>query len=189
MKNIKACVISSLFCLYSLGLCSCSSLPDDDSGYGYGYGSSSGNSNVNYASRIPAKINTGGEKEVIVDPNVHVWGAYKKDGTLEKAGLASAGSDWCPDLGRRCHTSSGSYRVRSVGDASCVSKKFPLHRGGAPMPYCMYFTGGMALHGSPSGEVADGNISHGCVRMHVADAEWLRYNFVNVGTKVVVRHY
>jgi lipoprotein-anchoring transpeptidase ErfK/SrfK len=27
------------------------------------------------------------------------------------------------------------------------------------------------------------------VRMHVSDAEWLRYNFVNVGTKVIVKPY
>jgi lipoprotein-anchoring transpeptidase ErfK/SrfK len=45
------------------------------------------------------------------------------------------------------------------------------------------------LHGVPDGEVVEGNISHGCVRMHVVDAEWLRYSFVNYGTKVVVKPY
>ena len=46
------------------------------------------------------------------------------------------------------------------------------------MPYCMFFNGGQALHGSPGG-VMLGNESHGCVRMFVSDAEWLRYEFVD----------
>jgi lipoprotein-anchoring transpeptidase ErfK/SrfK len=64
-----------------------------------------------------------------------------------------------------------------------------MPHGGAPMPYCMFFNRNQALHGSPDHEVVDGNISHGCVRMHVPEAEWLRYNFVHVGTKVIVRPY
>ncbi|HSW70413.1 MAG TPA: L,D-transpeptidase family protein, partial [Gammaproteobacteria bacterium] len=38
-------------------------------------------------------------------------------------------------------------------------------------------------------EVVDGNASHGCVRLKVQDAEWLRFNFVSIGTKVVVLPY
>jgi hypothetical protein len=129
------------------------------------------------------------EKVVMVDPNVHVWGAYAEDGNLIKAGQASAGSDYCPDLGRSCHTSVGSFRVFSLGEPDCKSRIFPIPRGGAPMPYCMYFSHGMALHGVPDNEVGEGNFSHGCVRLHVADAEWLRYNFVNIGTRVVVKSY
>ena len=55
------------------------------------------------------------------------------------------------------------------------------------MPYCMYFHGNQALHGSH--ETADANISHGCVRLHVGDAEWIRFNFANVGTKVIIKPY
>jgi lipoprotein-anchoring transpeptidase ErfK/SrfK len=53
----------------------------------------------------------------------------------------------------------------------------------------MYFSGGEALHGSPDNTLVEDNISHGCVRLRIADAEWLRYNFVSVGTKVVVKPY
>jgi lipoprotein-anchoring transpeptidase ErfK/SrfK len=53
----------------------------------------------------------------------------------------------------------------------------------------MFFNKDQALHGVPDSEVADANLSHGCVRMHVADAEWLRYNFVNIGTPVIVKSY
>lgn len=141
-----------------------------------------------YAARLPQRIATS-EKVVVVNPHVHAWGAYSADGSLIKAGLATAGADWCPDLGRRCHTGVGTFRVNSLGSPNCKSTMFPIGRGGAPMPYCMFFNRNQALHGTPEGEVVEGNVSHGCVRMHVWDAQWLRYNFVNVGTKVVVTGY
>src|SRR5579872_5863256 len=59
-----------------------------------------------YAARLPQHIHTS-EKVVVVDPRVHAWGAYSANGDLIRGGLASAGSDWCADLHRRCHTSVG----------------------------------------------------------------------------------
>jgi lipoprotein-anchoring transpeptidase ErfK/SrfK len=144
---------------------------------------------IDFAARLPSHIDTANEKAVFVDPNVHAWGAYDSTGKLIRAGQASAGSNWCPDLGRPCHTHPGTYRVNSLGSPGCKSSQFPIPHGGAPMPYCMFFDRNQALHGSPDREVVDGNISHGCVRMHVPDAEWLRYNFVSVGTKVIVEPY
>ncbi len=149
----------------------------------------SSHSSASYTSRLPQSINTNGEKTVLVDPRVHAWGAYGADGNLVRAGLATAGSGWCPDIGRPCHTRAGTFRIQSLGNADCKSSKYPLPRGGAPMPYCMYFNGHQGLHGSPAGAVVEGNASHGCVRMHVGDAAWLRYNFANVGTRVIVRSY
>jgi lipoprotein-anchoring transpeptidase ErfK/SrfK len=63
------------------------------------------------------------------------------------------------------------------------------------MPYCMYFSGGEALHGST--DIQFENISHGCVRIHIDDAKWLRYHFVEGptmannfrGTKVTIKSY
>lgn len=144
---------------------------------------------------LPSHIQPLGEKVIIVDPNVHRWGAYTADGDLIKSGVATAGSDYCRDLHRRCHTKSGSFRIYSLGSSSCRSHKFPLPRGGAPMPYCMFFNGGQALHGS--NEVVNGNVSHGCVRLHVDDARWIRFNFADGpssgnnyhGTRVIVRPY
>jgi hypothetical protein len=143
---------------------------------------------ANYESRLPAHLDVN-QKTVLVDPNVHAWGAYDSSGSLVRGGQASAGSNWCPDLGRPCHTHAGTYHINSLGSPNCKSSEFPMPHGGAPMPYCMFFNRNQALHGSPEGEVVDGNISHGCVRMHVPDAEWLRYNFANVGTQVIVRPY
>lgn len=144
---------------------------------------------------MPAHIDPPGEKLIIVNPNVHAFGAYSSDGDLLRSGMATCGSNYCRDLHRACRTRSGSFRIYSLGSRGCKSRKFPLPRGGAPMPYCMFFNGGQALHGSY--EVAAANISHGCIRLHVEDAEWLRFNFVDgpnednayQGTRVVVKPY
>lgn len=139
------------------------------------------------SSRMPSKIEATGEKTIIVNPRVHAWGAYTASGELLRSGTATSGGNYCPDIRRSCHTRSGSFRIYSLGSASCKSHKYPLPRGGAPMPYCMFFNGGQGLHGSYN--VVKGNVSHGCVRLHVADAAWLRFNFANIGTKVVVKPY
>jgi lipoprotein-anchoring transpeptidase ErfK/SrfK len=140
-------------------------------------------------SALPSIISPPGEKMIVVDPRAHVWGAYSADGRLIRSGLASAGASWCKDTKKPCRTKTGSYRIYSLGDKSCISTRFPLPHGGAPMPYCMYFNGFQALHGSP--HVVAGNISHGCVRLRVSDARWLRYEFVgdNTGTLVVIQPY
>jgi len=145
---------------------------------------------------LPHHIDDNGEKTIIFDPKVYAWGAYDDNGDLIRWGPASGGSDWCRDIERACHTKPGSFRIYSMGSSNCISSKFPVPDGGAPMPYCMFFHGGQALHGSP-GEVVNGNVSHGCVRLFVQDAEWLRYDFVdppsslnnNQGTKVIVLPY
>jgi len=142
---------------------------------------------VDYASRIPSRINTNGQRTIVVDPNKHVWGAYNANGQLVKAGLATAGASWCADIGRACKTRSGTFRIQSLGHSGCKSSLYPRPRGGAPMPYCMFFNKNIALHGS--NHVIEGNASHGCVRLRVSDAEWLRFNFANVGTKVIIRPY
>ncbi|MBV8802881.1 MAG: L,D-transpeptidase [Gammaproteobacteria bacterium] len=140
-----------------------------------------------YDARLPEKILDQGEKTIVIDPRVHAWGAYNSRGILLRAGLASAGSKWCEDLGRPCRTKVGVFRINSLGKQDCVSSRYPLDVGGAPMPYCMYFNGSQALHGS--NEVRDANISHGCVRVSIQDAEWLRYDFAEVGTKVIIKSY
>jgi len=187
MSNIKLYVLS---CMFPLLVSACAS-----NGYYDDYGmpplpqqqpAAAPRVAANYESRMPQHISTG-EKTVLVDPNVHAWGAYSADGNLIRAGLATAGSDWCDDLGRPCRTRSGSFRIQSLGDAGCKSTRYPLPHGGAPMPYCMFFNGNLALHGSQY--VMEANASHGCVRMDVQDAEWMRYNFANIGTKVIIRSY
>lgn len=136
---------------------------------------------------LPSQIRSSGERIIIVDPANYQWGAYDTNGYMIRSGQASAGKDFCEDTGKECRTKPGYYRIRSLGGSHCKSPSFPLPHGGAPMPYCMYYTRYQALHGSP--QVGPGNISHGCVRMHVSDARWLRYNFARLGTLVVILPY
>lgn len=144
---------------------------------------------------LPSRISPPHERLILVDPKLHAWGAYDRNGELVRSGLASGGADWCADIDRPCRTKTGVYRIYMMGDSRCYSSRFPIPDGGAPMPYCMYFNGPQALHGSP--RVVAGNISHGCVRVQTPAAKWLRYNFVEQpnysnnyqGTLVVVRPY
>lgn len=140
------------------------------------------------ANAMPSTISPPGENMVVVSPRAHQWGAYDSQGRLVKSGVASAGADYCPDMDSQCHTSVGTYRIRSLGGAGCTSPSFPVPRGGSPMPYCMYFTPYQALHGYPHIS-SSRNASHGCVRMPTSDARWLRYNFVRLGTPVRIESY
>jgi len=187
MRTMKIASFAVLTLLTASGLTSCAT--NGNRQYDMATGEYYYNNESQYMSRLPGKIDTGGTKMVVVDPNSHVWGAYNKNGDLVKAGLATAGGNWCDDIDRPCRTAVGTYRITSMGDAGCRSKKYPLPNGGGLMPYCMYFTNGMALHGSPYPTVVENNISHGCVRMRIPDAEWVRYNFASIGTKVVVKPY
>lgn len=144
-----------------------------------------------YASRLPQYLDTEGKKTVLVNPNVHAWGAYDSDGRLIRAGIATAGGAVCPPDADEsdCRTGFGTYHVTAIGGESCYSKTYPRPHGGGLMPFCMYFNNGQALHGSPDNIVVEDNISHGCVRMRIPDAEWMTTHFVRVGTKVVVVPY
>ena len=137
-------------------------------------------------SPFPKQINSSPTSQIIFDSSELAWGAYNPNGELVKWGPAAGGKDYCPDIHRSCKTVNGTFTVYRTKGEECVSSKFPVNKGGAPMPYCMFFHGGFALHGSPN--VPGYNASHGCVRLFTEDAEWLNEEFVDVGrTKVTVR--
>lgn len=160
---------------------------EDDYNYEYAYTNRPSLHKSQRSSRAPSNIAPIGNRAVVFSPRGHYWAAYDPNGKLVNSGRASGGKDYCPDIGRRCHTPSGVYRVYSKGGADCYSRKFPVGSGGAPMPYCMFFHGGYALHGSY--QVPDYNASHGCVRLPPSDARWLSHNFVQYGTTVIVHSY
>ncbi|EKD71036.1 MAG: enhanced entry protein [uncultured bacterium] len=195
MNRIPVRVLILTFGAFSFLLSSCASqFGDNDS-----YNQTASNDQLppyqrvhdytNYAERLPQQIDTNGKKVVVIDPSAHAWGAYDSDGNLIRAGIATAGGDWCEDTGRPCRTSVGKFKIRSLGGSECFSSKYPLPDGGGLMPYCMFFNGDQALHGSPDLAVVEDNISHGCVRMRIPDAEWLRFNFAQIGTPVIVKSY
>lgn len=144
---------------------------------------------------FPKQMDAPGEKLLIFNPKVQAWAAYNPGGDLTRWGAGSAGAGWCPDLHQPCHTKVGNFRIYSIGNADCKSTKFPIPKGGAPMPYCMYFHGGQAFHGGPD-ELPGFNASHGCIRIFVDDAKWMHEDFIDKpngdgknGTKVVIQSY
>ena len=111
-----------------------------------------------------------------------------------KWGPVSSGSDRCSDNSSpTCRTMTGIFELFSKEDVRCKSNVFPIGKGGAKMPYCMYFHKGLALHGST--DIPGYRASHGCVRMFTGDAKWLNEEWVEtpnehnqfIGTKVVIR--
>jgi len=135
-------------------------------------------------SPFPDYMSTSGQKLVIVNLGLHAFAAYNKEGSLVHWGPVSGGKGWCPDVSQKCETAVGSYRIVQKQGPECVSKTFPVETGGgAPMPHCMHYYRGFALHGST---LPGFHASHGCIRLFFDDAKWLNYQFLNVGTRVVV---
>jgi lipoprotein-anchoring transpeptidase ErfK/SrfK len=128
-----------------------------------------------------------GKRVFIFDPKTHRWAAYDEQGRLVKSGRASGGRNYCPDIKRGCRTPVGRFAVYHKGSAGCKSSKYPVPRGGAPMPYCMFFRGGYAIHGSS--DVPDRNASHGCIRVEPHMAKWLSNEFIRNGVIVIVQSY
>ncbi len=123
----------------------------------------------------------------IYNPKTLRWQAINNNGRVVRTGRGSAGRGYCPDIGRSCRTPTGTYHIISKGGPGCKSSRYPRPRGGAPMPYCMFFSKNYAIHGSY--DVPNYNASHGCVRVTASDARWLSNNFMHIGTKVIIRSY
>jgi hypothetical protein len=128
----------------------------------------------------------GGGKAFVFDPKSLRWFAYY-NGSLINMGRASGGRFYCPDIGRPCRTPVGVFRIGHKGGPDCKSSKYPIGKGNAPMPWCMFFKGGFAIHGSWA--VPNYNASHGCIRVPPSDAQWLNTTFMSPGTKVIVQSY
>lgn len=141
------------------------------------------NANLLAFSPFETQIDPPGRKTIIVNFSKHAFAAYDANGNLKHWGPISGGKGYCPDLRRKCNSPRGTFYIYSKQGSGCASTKFPIGRGGAPMPYCMFFHEGFALHGSH--EVPGYHASHGCVRMFTSDAKWLNQEFTD-GEKVAV---
>lgn len=138
---------------------------------------------------LALKKNPHAKTVFVFSPKTHSYAAYS-NGKLVRHGKASGGSRFCTDIGRACKTPSGVYHIIRKGGPGCKSSLYPIRpsgRGGAPMPYCMFYNKVYAIHGSP--EVPNYNASHGCIRIKPSDAKWLSQHFIRIGTQVVVKPY
>jgi hypothetical protein len=190
MKNAK--FILFLFAVLFLPSCAVNHLPSPpNAGNALDYAANDpdGDGDIKGYNYFPMYENTFGRMEFIFDPNYNAWALYDANGYRLNTGKASGGKLYCPDVQRGCKTIAGTFRIISKGDADCISSKYPIEtNGGAPMPYCMYFSPkGYAIHGSD--DVPDHNASHGCIRVTPIVAHWLNANYMTVGTKVVVLPY
>jgi hypothetical protein len=144
-------------------------------------------------SPFPLTVPNEGVQLVIVDQDKLAYAAYDKTGHLVMWGPIASGRDRCPDAAKSCRTMTGVFYFFSKENEHCRSNVYPLGKGGAKMPYCMYFHKGFALHGSS--DIPGYRASHGCIRLFTRDAKWLNEHFVTttnedrgeIGTKVIVR--
>ncbi len=147
-------------------------------------------SNTNFMAYAPfaSHIAASGTRTIIFDPKLTAWAAYDVSGNLVYWGPGSGGKSWCSDIRRSCRTVVGVFRMYEKRGRDCFSTKFPMPNGGAPMPYCMFFKGGFAMHASNT--VPGYNDSHGCIRIFFEDAQWLNQHFVTIhATRVIVLPY
>lgn len=140
--------------------------------------------NILNHSPLPTQIDAPGKRTIIVSIHKLAFGAYDANGELKYWGPISAARGYCPDIGRRCTTSVGKFAIYHKEGQGCASTRYPVGHGGAPMPYCMFFNGNYALHGSY--EVPGYNASHGCVRLFVKDAKWLNQEFTEGHSTAVI---
>lgn len=149
-----------------------------------------GDGNVKGINHFPKTQAATGNKVFIFDPQFHAWAVYDADGHRVNIGNGSGGKVYCHDIKRSCKTVVGTFKIIRIGGQNCKSTRYPLEtHGGAPMPYCMYFSPkGYAIHGS-NHLPEDENASHGCIRVSPTSAKWLNQHFMTLGTTVIILPY
>jgi len=115
---------------------------------------------------------------IVVDKSLQAFAAYNEEGHLVYWGPATVGRNWCPDTARNCPTPTGNYRLYRKKGEECISNTYPVGEGGTPMPYCMFFFKGYAIHGALLPSIPS---THGCVGIYNNDAKWLNESFVTIG--------
>jgi lipoprotein-anchoring transpeptidase ErfK/SrfK len=130
------------------------------------------------------------EKEniFIFSPKHHMWALYNTKGKRVGIGKAIGGKDYCQDTNDNCRTVTGKFKVFRKENKDCTSNTFPIHKGGgAPMPYCMFFHEGYAIHGA--NHLPEENTSHGCIRVTQEAARWINHYYLHEGSYVLVLPY
>lgn len=90
-----------------------------------------------YNESIAQRYIRSGQRVLVFRPHAYKYYLYNH-GRLIKSGVANGGKSWCSDIGRSCRTPAGVFKVYREGGSGCKSSKYPIGKGGAPMPYCMF---------------------------------------------------
>ena len=138
---------------------------------------------------FPVQIPASDKRQFVFDPKASAWAAYDEEGKRIMTGGGSAGVDRCEENpSQSCRTITGSFHIYNKHGAECRSGEYPVDtKGGAKMPYCMYFYQGFTIHAAY--EVPEHPSSHGCVRVFPSAAKWLNEQFLRIGTKVIILSY
>jgi lipoprotein-anchoring transpeptidase ErfK/SrfK len=124
----------------------------------------------------PPAVAGSGQRWIDVNLSQQRLYAYEGD-TLIRSFVVSTGT-W------RTPTVTGSYKIWiKLRSAPMSGPGYYL----PDVPYIMYFYKGYGIHGTYWHNNFGTPMSHGCVNMTIADAEWV-YNFTSVGTVVNVHH-
>ena len=116
-------------------------------------------------------------RELVVVLSTQTAYAYE-NGILQKRSVISSGLPATP-------TVQGNYKIyRKLRYRHMVGPDYDLPN----VPWVMYFYQGYAFHGTYWHNNFGTPMSHGCVNMTNADAQWF-YNFAPLGTPVHVRFY
>lgn len=90
-----------------------------------------------YNESVAQRYIRSGQRVLVFRPHAYKYYLYNH-GRLVKSGVANGGKSWCSDIGRSCRTPAGVFKVYREGGSGCKSSKYPIGKGGAPMPYCMF---------------------------------------------------
>jgi lipoprotein-anchoring transpeptidase ErfK/SrfK len=129
------------------------------------------------APNVPSQVTgNGGKRWVYVNLSEQRLYAYEGD-TLVNSFVVSTGTWQTP-------TVTGKYKIWiKLRSSSMSGPGYYL----PDVPYIMYFYKGYGIHGTYWHNNFGTPMSHGCVNMTIADAEWV-YNFTSVGTVVEVSY-
>lgn len=120
------------------------------------------------------------EKLITVDIGSQKLSAWE-NGQLIKEFKVSTGMKYTPTI-------KGSFKIQRKVDIQDMKGSFPPYE-----PYyikgvkhVMYFYGAYAIHGAHWHNKFGARVTHGCVNLRPADAEWLYNNFAQVGARVEI---
>lgn len=145
-----------------------------------GPSTSSTNSTSSQTPAPPAGHGTAGEKWIDVNLSTQTLVAYEGQTPVYRA-VVSTGTSRYP-------TVVGTYRIYVKYRSARMRGSYGADSYDLPnVPHVMYFYRGYGLHGTYWHNNFGTPMSHGCVNLTQADAEWV-YNWAPVGTKVVTHH-
>lgn len=130
------------------------------------------------ATRLPQHLVPCGKKVILINPRIHAWAAYGRNGNRVHSGVTLAGADCCHNLDQTCSSPPGTYRMIPQRGA------YQAYIDGVLMTACLCFS--PSLCASSRAVDDNNNLSHGCLRLPIQDVQWLRLHFLTNATPIII---